>query len=155
MVVLAGRMSNMTTIRPANNRMRLRRHVDRRAFRAPLDRYCTKCYVPTHHTWTKRSVDGELTRGNRIERRQKPREVESAEPVRLATARQIRALHAIARRREIDLNLELQNRGGIARLEELSVDEASELITALGARKSHFASRDEMAQVPPENSHLK
>src|SRR4051795_612648 len=55
---------------------------------------------------------------------------------RSATNRQIRALRAIASRRELDLQAELQNRSGVARPEDLSLEEASELIAALGANTS-------------------
>ena len=89
----------------------------------------------------KRSVDGELTGGQPTEHHQQRRKIDSAESIRSATARQIRALHAIAKRRKIDLCAELQSRAGVARLEELSLDEASELITTLGASKSPLAAR--------------
>ena len=51
--------------------------------------------------------------------------------IRPATNRQIRAIHAIAGRRNLDLTAELRGRYGIKRLEDLSVEEASQFIDAI------------------------
>jgi len=48
---------------------------------------------------------------------------------RPATANQLRALQAIAAERELDLPAELQDRFGVSRAEELSLSQASALIT--------------------------
>ena len=53
------------------------------------------------------------------------------EDTRLATARQIQALHAIAERRQIDLFAMLSDQFGIAAAEQLSLTEASHLIDEL------------------------
>jgi len=50
---------------------------------------------------------------------------------RPATCRQIRAIQAIAGRRSLDLTEELRGRFGIERPEDLSLDEASQLIDAM------------------------
>ena len=52
-------------------------------------------------------------------------------PVRPATANQIRALHAIANRRQLDLTAELRHRFGVYRADDLTIDEASRLIDSL------------------------
>jgi hypothetical protein len=50
---------------------------------------------------------------------------------RRATSNQIRALHAIASERQIDLLVELRRRFQVERLEELTLGQASELIGAI------------------------
>ena len=50
---------------------------------------------------------------------------------RRATSNQIRALHAIASERQIDLLVELRRRFPVERLEELTLGQASELIGAI------------------------
>jgi hypothetical protein len=67
---------------------------------------------------------------------------------RPATSRQLRALHAIADRRQIDLQAEVQARLGIARPEELSLEEASELIATLGAVRSRRVALEAQVQLP-------
>jgi hypothetical protein len=53
--------------------------------------------------------------------------------VRRATSNQIRAIHAIASERQIDLIVELQSRFHVDRLEALTLVQASELIDAIKA----------------------
>ena len=50
---------------------------------------------------------------------------------RVATANQIRAIYAIAAERKIDLLPELRSRFDVVRLEDLTLPQASELISAL------------------------
>ncbi|MEK6248305.1 MAG: hypothetical protein N2C12_09010 [Planctomycetales bacterium] len=50
---------------------------------------------------------------------------------RLATASQVRAIHAIANQQHIDLTSELHNRFNVNRPDELALAQASELIDAL------------------------
>ena len=50
---------------------------------------------------------------------------------RVATASQVRAIHAIANRQQVDLASELRSRFGVERAEELSLGDASELIDSL------------------------
>ena len=52
---------------------------------------------------------------------------------RVATASQVRAIHAIANRHHVDLASELRDRFGVERPEELSLGDASELIDSLEA----------------------
>ena len=56
---------------------------------------------------------------------------EPASIIRPATDRQIRAIQAIAGRRNLDLTEELRGRFGIERPEDLSLNEASQLIDAI------------------------
>jgi hypothetical protein len=77
----------------------------------------------------KQSVDQELGAAARVDIPAENQETE----VRPATNRQIRALQAIAGRRNIDLTKELQERFEIARLDDLSLDEASQLIDAINS----------------------
>src|SRR6476660_1589059 len=75
----------------------------------------------------KQSVDLELGRPRSVETR-----ISEAEAgTRPATHRQIRAIQAIAGSRSLDLTEELRNRFGVERLEDLSLDEASQLIDAI------------------------
>jgi hypothetical protein len=67
----------------------------------------------------KQSVDRELGTSDRAD-------VEPA--VRPATTGQIRALHAIANRQQLDLAAEIQSRFGVGRPDDLSLDQASQLI---------------------------
>ena len=53
--------------------------------------------------------------------------------VRSATANQVRALHAIANRQNLDLTEELRSRFGVFRADDLSLDQASQLIDAIKA----------------------
>ena len=53
--------------------------------------------------------------------------------IRPATANQIRAIHAIASRQNLDLTEELRNRFGVYRTDDLSLEQASQLIDALKA----------------------
>ena len=75
----------------------------------------------------KQSVDLEL--GSPPLARQQLGEPESV--IRPATNRQIRAIQAIAGRRSLDLTEELRERFGIERPEDLSLNEASQLIDAI------------------------
>ena len=52
---------------------------------------------------------------------------------RVATASQVRAIHAIANRHHVDLASQLRDRFGVERPEELSLGDASELIDSLKA----------------------
>jgi hypothetical protein len=54
-------------------------------------------------------------------------------PVRPATANQIRAIHAIANRLNLDVTAELRSRFGVYRADDLTLYEASKLIDALGS----------------------
>jgi hypothetical protein len=75
----------------------------------------------------KQSVDLEL--GGPLLARQ---QLDEPEPIiRPATDRQIRAIQAIAGRRNLDLTDELRGRFGIERPEDLSLNEASQLIDAI------------------------
>jgi hypothetical protein len=56
---------------------------------------------------------------------------EQEAPVRPATANQIRALHAIANRQNLDLTAEIHDRYGVFRAADLSLDQASRLIDAI------------------------
>jgi hypothetical protein len=51
--------------------------------------------------------------------------------IKLATANQIRAIHAIANRQNVDLIEELRSRFGVYRVEELTLHQASRLIDAI------------------------
>jgi hypothetical protein len=51
--------------------------------------------------------------------------------VRLATPAQVRAIHAIANRQQLDVFEELQNRFAVGRAEELTLEEASQMIDAI------------------------
>ena len=53
---------------------------------------------------------------------------------RAATQSQVRAIHAIAGRRRLDLAAELRGRFAVDRTEDLSITQASELIDAFNAR---------------------
>ncbi len=75
----------------------------------------------------KQSVDQEL--GSPPQARKLLDDPESI--IRPATGRQIRAIQAIAGRRNLDLTEELQGRFGIERPEDLSLNEASQLIDAI------------------------
>ena len=61
------------------------------------------------------------------------REGERPTSRRVATASQVRAIHAIANRHHVDLASELRDRFGVERPEELSLGDASELIDSLEA----------------------
>ena len=50
---------------------------------------------------------------------------------RRATASQVRALHAIAKRQDLDVTNVVQSRYGVDKPEDLSITEASELIDSL------------------------
>lgn len=52
------------------------------------------------------------------------------DPIRLATANQIRAIYTIAAERKIDLTTELRTRFDVVRLADLTLLQASELISA-------------------------
>lgn len=70
----------------------------------------------------KQSVDRELGTSDRAD----------VEPtVRPATMAQIRALHAIANRQQLDLTAEIQSRFGVGRPDDLSLEQASQLIDAI------------------------
>jgi hypothetical protein len=56
---------------------------------------------------------------------------QSSRGPRPATTAQVKAINAIARKQQVDLPLVLQNRFHLARPEELSIKEASDLIDAL------------------------
>lgn len=51
--------------------------------------------------------------------------------IRPATANQIRAIHAIANRQDLDLLEALRSRFGVYRAEDLTLDQASQLIDAI------------------------
>ena len=53
---------------------------------------------------------------------------------RAATQSQVRAIHAIAARRRLDLQAELRDRFAVDRPEDLSITQASELIDAFNAK---------------------
>ncbi len=96
------------------------------------------------------SVDHELLARDQVDPDRDHAYGTPLDPIRSATHRQIRALRAIANRREIDLRAELQKRSGVTRPEDLSVDKASELISALSANNCHFAVGNEMAEGSPK-----
>ena len=50
---------------------------------------------------------------------------------RRATANQVRAIHAIAKRQELDLSEEVRTRFGVCRPDDLSLEQASQLIDAI------------------------
>jgi hypothetical protein len=54
-----------------------------------------------------------------------------APQVRPATANQVRAIHAIAKRLELNLGEEVRKRFGVGRPDDLSLEEASQLIDAI------------------------
>ena len=58
---------------------------------------------------------------------------ETAAVIRPVTERQIRAIQAIAGRRNVDFTEKLRERFGVKRLEDLSLEEASQLIDAIKA----------------------
>jgi len=55
---------------------------------------------------------------------------------RQATASQVRAIHAIANRRRLDLTTELRDRFGVDRPDDLGIGEASEFIDAIKSATS-------------------
>ena len=55
----------------------------------------------------------------------------SAHQLRPATANQVRAIHAIAQRQELDLREEVRTRFGVCRPDDLSLEQASQLIDAI------------------------
>ena len=77
----------------------------------------------------KQSIDAEL--GSRSANGQHASPADSASGTRMATANQIRAIHAIANRENVDLVEELRGRFHLERLEDLSLDQASQLIDAI------------------------
>ena len=77
----------------------------------------------------KQSIDAEL--GSRSANGQHTSTSESGSGIRPATANQIRAIHAIANRQNVDLVEELRGRFQLERLEDLSLDQASQLIDAI------------------------
>jgi len=61
-------------------------------------------------------------------------------PVRVATPAQVRAIHAIANRHEVDLAAELRSRFDVDRPENLSLSQASQLIDAIRSLKNGASS---------------
>lgn len=79
----------------------------------------------------KASVDRELDSDSAMEVPHTQAHVANGvDPIRMATANQIRAIYAIATERKIDLLTELRSRFDVARLEDLTLLQASELISA-------------------------
>ncbi|QDU96233.1 hypothetical protein [Lignipirellula cremea] len=60
---------------------------------------------------------------------------------RMATASQVKALHAISRKFRIDLVSELRNRFGVARPDDLLIGQASELIDLIRPKESDNSGR--------------
>jgi len=58
---------------------------------------------------------------------------ESEFRIRPATANQIRAIYALAHRQNLDLAEELRNRFGVYRVDDLTLEQASQLIDAIKA----------------------
>ena len=77
----------------------------------------------------KQSIDAEL--GCRSTNGQHTGPADSGSGIRSATANQIRAIHAIANRQNVDLVEEVRGRFHIERLEDLSLEQASQLIDAI------------------------
>jgi hypothetical protein len=77
----------------------------------------------------KQSIDAEL--GCRSANGQHTSPADSGSGIRPATANQIRAIHAIANRQNVDLLEEVRDRFHLERLEDLSLDQASQLIDAI------------------------
>jgi hypothetical protein len=77
----------------------------------------------------KQSVDLELNGSQCVASPNNGRE----SAIRFATERQVRAIHAIAGRLNMDLVRKLQEGFGVGRPEELTVDEASRLIDGLNS----------------------
>ena len=90
----------------------------------------------------KQSVNRELGRPPQDEGGAGGYIAEPASVIRPATNRQVRAIHVIARRRELDLDQELQDRFSVTRPEELSLDEASRMIDALSSANGAQSSTD-------------
>ncbi len=59
------------------------------------------------------------------------RAVAAASGARRATANQVRALHAIAKRQELELGEEVKRRFGVCRPDDLTLEQASALIDAI------------------------
>jgi hypothetical protein len=66
-------------------------------------------------------------------------------PVRPATANQVRAIHAIANRQNLELTEELRNRFGVYRADELTLDQASQLIEAIEPSANGAAAPQQLA----------
>jgi hypothetical protein len=66
--------------------------------------------------------------------------------VRLATPAQVRALHAIANRQQLDLTAVIQTRFGVMRPDQLSLQQASQLIDAIKSSSNGTA-----VQIGPES----
>jgi hypothetical protein len=75
----------------------------------------------------KASVDRELA----VQMDASNRAAVDAPHPRRATANQVRAIHAIAQRQELDLGEEVKTRFGVGRPDDLSLEQASELIDAI------------------------
>ncbi len=106
-----------------------------------LHRRIAKLFAVARH-----AVDRELTLGKPDDVASPDRDTASV-AARLATARQVRALFAIADRYAIDLPAELYSRLGVRRPEELTRDQASGLIATLGSFEQATAAHDKPAQV--------
>jgi hypothetical protein len=77
----------------------------------------------------KQSIDAEL--GSRSANGQHASPADSTSGTRMATANQIRAIHAIANRENVDVVEKMRGRFHIERLEDLSLEQASQLIDAI------------------------
>jgi len=82
-----------------------------------------------------RQLHQRIARLFRLAKQEMQRELgspEQADPLfRSATINQVRAIHAIANRRSLNLDEELHNRFGVGRPQDLTLDEASQLIDAI------------------------
>lgn len=79
----------------------------------------------------KQSVDRELMSPEPVGSKPTGKACDQEPPDRPATDRQIRAIQVIASRQNLNLTHELQGRFGIDRPEDLSLDDASQLIDAI------------------------
>jgi hypothetical protein len=75
----------------------------------------------------KASVDRELA----AQMNASKRAAAGAPQPRRATANQVRAIHAIAQRQELDLGEEVKTRFGVCRPDDLSLEQASQLIDVI------------------------
>ena len=79
----------------------------------------------------KQSIDAELGSRSANGQHASPATADSGTGTRMATAKQIQAIRAIANRQNVDLVEELRGRFKLERLDELSLDQASLLIDAI------------------------
>ena len=79
----------------------------------------------------KQSVDRELVSPDPRGSQRTGRVADQEPPVRPATDREVRAIQVIASRHNLNLTDELRGRFGVERAEDLSLDDASQLIDAI------------------------